>query len=176
MNAPIQAWVLTGVAGAAAGVALVVAVSGLAQSAMVSLPASESIIGEQREPPDPTGRFRAQLDGRSPFYVPSPPPPPPPPAPPPPPPPPPAPPPAPPPPPSTYGGPKVVAVVHDRVLFADKRWVSVGEGKDDDLVVLEASAPWSIRVRWKGIEFDVPLLPRDRLVLPTDKSGPSSEG
>lgn len=175
MKAPPTAWLLVGASGAAVGVAMVLGISGLAQTAMVGLPAEESLVGNDREPPDPTGRFLAQLDGRSPFFVPSPPPPPPPPvvAPPPPPP---VSPPAPPPPPSTYGGPGVIAVVNDQVLFADKRWVPVGEGADDDLVVLEATAPWSIRVRWKGIEFDVPLLARDKVVLPEGVSDPSSAG
>lgn len=176
MKTPLTAWVLIGLAGTAAGAAVVLGLAGIAQTAMVGLAVEESILGEQRETPDPTARFRAQLDGRSPFFVPSPPPPPPPPAPPPAPPPPPPPPPAPPPPPSTYGGPGVIAVVHDRVLFSNKRWLTVGESPDDELVVLEASAPWSIRVRWKGIEFDVPLLPRDKLVLPEGKPEPASAG
>ncbi|MFI4882844.1 MAG: hypothetical protein ACIAQU_09705 [Phycisphaerales bacterium JB064] len=166
MTAPTSAWVLVGLAGAAAGVTLAISAANVAQSAMLSSPAEGSTIGETTEMGDVTATYRAQLDGRSPFFVPGAPPPPPPPPPPVSPPAPPPPPPAPPPPPSSYGGPKVVAVVNEQVLFDNKKWIGVGETEGEDLEVLEASAPWSIRVRWKGIEFDVPLLSRDRVVIP----------
>lgn len=166
MNAPTSAWVLVGLAGTAAGVALAVGAASVVGSAMLAPPADASTIGETTEMGDVTATYRSQLDGRSPFFVPGAPPPPPPPAPPPAPPPPPPPPPAPPPAPSTYAGPKVVAVVNEQVLFDNKKWIGVGESESADLEVLEASAPWSIRVRWKGVEFDVPLLGRDRVVIP----------
>lgn len=167
---------LVGAAGAAAGVAVIIAVAGVAQSAALSLPAIDASDRGGNELGDVTAAYRAQLDGRSPFFVPGAPPPPPPPAPPPAPPPPPAAPPAPPPPPSTYGGPKVVAVVNDRVVFADKRTLVVGENESEDLRVLDSSAPWSIRVLWKGVEFDVPLLGRDRIVIPQSERGSPSAG
>lgn len=176
MSAPTSAWVLVGAAGAAAGVALIVGLGGVARSAALSIPPSVAEGAAERELGDVTARFRKQLDGRSPFFVPGAPPPPPPPPPPPAPPAPPPPPPAPPPAPSSYGGPKVVAVVNGRVLFADKTSLEIGEGDGDDLRVLEAAAPWSIRVLWKGIEFDVPLMGRDRLVLPHGDDGSSRSG
>ncbi|UYV11565.1 MAG: hypothetical protein NCW75_09650 [Phycisphaera sp.] len=176
MIAPRSAWILVGAAGTAAGVALVVGLGGVAQSAMLSLPSDDPIANEATELGDVTAAYRAQLDGRSPFFVPGAPPPPPPPPPPPASPPPPPPPPSPPPAPSSYGGPDVVAVVNGSVLFDDKRMLSVGDGEDDGLQVLEASAPWSIKVLWKGIEFDVPLMDRDRIVIPRDERDSSSAG
>lgn len=176
MNAPTSAWVLVGAAGAAAGVAIVIGLGRLAQSAMLSLPTVDSMVGERTELGDVTAGYRAQLDGRSPFFVPGAPPPPPPPAAPPAPPAPPPPPPAPPPAPSSYGGPGVVAVVNGSVLFADKRMLAIGDDANEELQVLEASAPWSIRVRWKGVEFDVPLLRRDGIVVPGGGQGSPSSG
>ncbi|MEQ8843992.1 MAG: hypothetical protein RIB58_03980 [Phycisphaerales bacterium] len=168
MSAPRSAWILVGAAGAAAGVAMLVSLAGIARSMAQSLPQGSSLVGDTQEMGDVTAGYRAQLDGRSPFFVPGAPPPPPPPAPPPAPPAPPPPPPAPPPPPSSYGGPKVVAVVNDRVLFDNKDWLGIGE-ESGELEVLGASAPWSIRVRWKDVEFDVPLLERDRVVFPPEE-------
>lgn len=168
MSASRSAWVVVGVCGAAAGVTLAVGAVGLVQAIALSTPTDGSDIAAAVPMGDVTARHRAQLDGRSPFFVPGAPPPPPPPSPPPPPPAPPPPPPAPPPPPSSYGGPDVVAVVHDRVLFKDKDWLAVGE-QDGDLEVLESLAPWSIKVKWKGVAFDVPLLTRDEIVIPKDE-------
>lgn len=176
MNAPTTAWVLVGAAGVAASVALIASLGGIAQTATLSLPPAETDVGTGSDLGDVTARHRAQLDGRSPFFVPGAPPPPPPPPPPASPPAPPPPPPAPPPPPSSYGGPKVVAFVNGQVLFEDKTSLAVGEGEADELRVLEASAPWSIRVMWKGIEFDVPLMDRDRTVMPDRGEGSSPTG
>lgn len=176
MSAPTSAWVLVGACGVAAGTAMVLGLGGIARSATLSLPSVESEVASPTELGDVTARYRAQLDGRSPFFVPGAPPPPPPPPPPPAPPPPPTPPPAPPPVPSSYGGPKIVAVVNGRVLFDNKTSLAVGEGSDDELRVLESAAPWSIRVMWQGIEFDVPLMGRDRVVIPNRDDGSSSAG
>ncbi|MEQ9094837.1 MAG: hypothetical protein RIE32_01085 [Phycisphaerales bacterium] len=176
MSAPTSAWVLVGAAGVAASVALIVGLGGIARSATLSLPEADAGVGATNELGDVTARYRAQLDGRSPFFVPGAPPPPLPPPPPPPPPAPPPPPPSPPPAPSTYGGPKVVAFVNGQVLFDDKTILAVGEGNDDNLRVLEASAPWSIRVMWRGIEFDVPLMGRDRVVIPNRDDRSSADG
>ena len=59
-------------------------------------------------------------------------------------------------------------MVNGRVLFEDQDWLAVGEA-EGDLEVLESLAPWSIRVRWKGVEFDVPLFERDQTVIPRDE-------
>lgn len=167
MSASRSTWLLVGVCGAAASVTLAVGAIALVRAVTLSTPSDGSDIAAASPMGDVTGRHRAQLDGRSPFFVPGAPPPPPPPAPPPPPPAPPPPPPAPPPPPSSYGGPEVVAVALDRVLFKGRDWLVVGE-EDGELEVLESLAPWAIKVRWKGVEFDVPLLTRDRVVMPKD--------
>lgn len=66
--------------------------------------------------------------------------------------------------------------MNGQVLFDNKTSLAVGEGEADELRVLEASAPWSIRVMWKGIEFDVPLMARDRVVIPNRGEGSSPTG
>jgi hypothetical protein len=66
--------------------------------------------------------------------------------------------------------------VNDTVLFDNKSMLAVGDTSNDDLRVLESSAPWSIRVLWKGIEFDVPLMQRDRIVLPPSEPGSPAGG
>lgn len=68
----------------------------------------------------------------------------------------------PPPPPSTYGGPSVVAMLSDVVWFSNGRKLKVGE-KHDDLEVVALAPPWSSRLKWKGVEFDVGFFERSRL-------------
>ena len=79
MSARRSAWVLVGVAGAAASVALAYSVVGMAQAVLLSPPSDGSDSAAAPEMGDVTARHRAQLDGRSPFFVPGAPPPPPPP-------------------------------------------------------------------------------------------------
>jgi len=71
--------------------------------------------------------------------------------------------------PSRYGGPDVIAVVFDQVWFKDGKKIRVGE-TDGDIEVLEnSSAPWSVRLRWKGIEFDVEIFERTATKLLGDE-------
>lgn len=101
-------------------------------------------------------RHEASAVGRSMFYIPFAPPPPPPP------PPPPAPPrssPPPPPPPSRYDGPPIVAMLGNGVWFESGEIAGVGE-EVDGVLVISLSPPWSARLEWKGVEFDVPLFDR----------------
>jgi len=56
-------------------------------------------------------------------------------------------------------------------MFDGQAWfegdLRLGEGEEfDELEVLRLSPPWSVRVRWKGVEFDVDLFARDRVVQP----------
>lgn len=69
-----------------------------------------------------------------------------------------------------------MGVINDTVLFDNKSMLSVGDTSNEELQVLEATAPWSIRVLWKGIEFDVPLMERDRIVLPRSEQGSRAGG
>lgn len=68
----------------------------------------------------------------------------------------------PPPPPSSYGGPSIVAMLSDVVWFSNGRKLKVGE-KHDDLEVVALSPPWTSRLKWKGVEFDVGFFERSRL-------------
>lgn len=114
--------------------------------------------------------FEAQIQGRSLFFTPAPPTPkrapqpdPGPPAPPP-----------PPPPPSSYGGPEIIALVNDSAWFANGKRLKASE-KDDDIQLVSVSAPWSAKIAYKGVEFDVDLFKRDSTVhRPAGSSGWSS--
>jgi hypothetical protein len=83
--------------------------------------------------------------------------------------------PKPPPPPSVptrYGGPSIQAVVNGSVWFSDGKKVLVGEstGTGSSMVtVIAAETPWAIRLKWEGVEFDVPLFERDGVIYPTKK-------
>lgn len=130
--------------------------------------------GEQRLASftDSIKRDTAQIEGRSLFFIPPaprPPPPPPPPqrddGPPP-----------PPPPPSSYGGPAIIGVVVDTVWFADGKKLKVGDESGDLKIVSIGEAPYTARIAWKGVEFDVPFLPRQTIVRePARSEAPAPE-
>ena len=94
----------------------------------------------------------AQIDGRSMFFIPA----------------------APPPPPraaaveddkparapTRYDGPAIIAMINGAVWFADGRRLEVGGEADASLRVLSQNGPWSAKVVWQGVEFDVPLFER----------------
>lgn len=68
--------------------------------------------------------------------------------------------PGPPPPPSTYGGPGIAYVWDDRVTFDnDMTLIAGGEG-GSGVEVISTNLPWSVKVRWREIEFDVQLFER----------------
>jgi hypothetical protein len=101
------------------------------------------------------------VDGRSLFFVPSPPPPP-------------RPPdpspvierdPGPPPPPSRYGGPSIIAMMNDTVWFEDGNRLRAGES-NGTVRLVRMDPPWGARVEWRGVEFDVGLFERDKVVMP----------
>lgn len=77
--------------------------------------------------------------------------------------------------PTRYGGPSIQAVVNGSVWFSDGKKVAVGEstGTGSSMVtVLAAETPWAIRLKWDGVEFDVPLFERDGVIYPTKKAEP----
>lgn len=103
-------------------------------------------------------RFVATVDGRSPFFVP------------------PAPiveePPAvvveeeddgtdrPPPTPTRYGGPDITAAMNGRI-WLDDTTVRIGEEAKGVRLVHMDNTPWSVRVEWRGAEFDVDIFSRN---------------
>jgi hypothetical protein len=73
-------------------------------------------------------------------------------------------PPPPPPPPSKYGGPAIMGMYGGSVWFENGTWVKPGETSAAGVKVVRLDAPWSARLEWKGVEFDVPLFERDTIV------------
>lgn len=65
-----------------------------------------------------------------------------------------------PPPPARYEGPRIIAMVHDRVWFEDGRRLVVGGEADNGLRVVATLAPWSAKIEWRGVEFDVDFIRR----------------
>jgi hypothetical protein len=151
------------VAAAGAVVALGWGAARLGSAAITAGAAAGDVASPDARGPD-LAMAQARIDGRSLLFIPSAPPPPPPPRvaeadrPPP------APPP-PPPPPSRYGGPQVVALINDTVWFAGGEKVAAGES-GAGVRVIAVNAPWSARVEWSGVEFDVDLFARDQVVYP----------
>ncbi len=144
-----------------AGVVVGAQAIGVARTMLTpSVDASRQLADQKQRIDAFSGRLDGQLDqlmGRSMYFLPPKPPPerkPPPPAPP-------APPkkdPGPPPPPSRYGGPKIIAMMGDTVWFEGAR-VSVGE-EHDGAKVISTAPPWSAKIEWKEVEFDVELFAR----------------
>ena len=71
--------------------------------------------------------------------------------------------------PSRYGGPSIVAMVNGAVLFSDGQRVKLGES-GRGVKIVSMSPPWSARIEWEGVEFDVDLFQRDSTVLRTSHS------
>lgn len=74
-----------------------------------------------------------------------------------------------PPTPTTYGGPGVIAFINGTVWFDNGAQLSTGEERDG-VSVVGMSPPWDARLRWRGVEFTVPLFEKDRLVAPKSKT------
>jgi hypothetical protein len=76
-----------------------------------------------------------------------------------------------PPPPSRYGGPKIAFVWDDPVTFENDMTLAVGGDGESGVEVLSTNLPWSVKLRWRAVEFDVQLFERttsDFLVRPED--------
>ncbi len=56
-----------------------------------------------------------------------------------------------------YSGPDPIAVINDTVWFSDSTSVAVGKERGGIRVVSVARAPWSVRLKWRNVEFDVPI-------------------
>ncbi len=188
MSALIQVWNVLGVPGRVAaglcvgGVALLApGVVGVAKSALEPAPTAivdAADLKQRREKYEATlAGWSKQIDGRTLFFRPAKPPPPP------------EPPapepenkePPPPPPPATYGGPAVVAIVNGEVWFNDGTKRKVGAAAEGGLVVIAIQeVPWSVKVKWNEVEFDVPMFARDTTVIPPpekkEEEGAKGEG
>ncbi|MEO1130199.1 MAG: hypothetical protein AAFX05_10910 [Planctomycetota bacterium] len=66
----------------------------------------------------------------------------------------------PPPKPTRYAGPDVVAVVNGQIWFDNDRVLNVGDEGGGVRVVSAENAPWTVRVEWREVEFDVELFER----------------
>jgi len=77
-----------------------------------------------------------------------------------------------PPSPATYGGPAIIGMVNDTVWFDNGVKLSAGGEKKGDLEVVRTGAPWEATLRWRGVEFAVPLFDRDKVVRVPEGRGP----
>lgn len=66
--------------------------------------------------------------------------------------------------PSRYGGPAIVGMMFDSVWFSNEMRLQVGES-GSGVRVISMDAPWSARLEWRDVEFDVPFMERDQVVL-----------
>jgi hypothetical protein len=162
------AWRTLGAPGAVAlAAALLACIAAVAQAPGLASAIASKAPPAAEEAADDTKRieaFRAGVDahvkqfaGRSMFFVPPAPPPPPP-------------PPEPvddtpveDPPPSSYGGPAIVAMVGDTVWLADGTRLALASSAASDIDVVSINPPWGARLKWRGVEFDVPLFDRTTL-------------
>ncbi len=67
--------------------------------------------------------------------------------------------------PTSYGGPKIIAMVGDQVWFDDDTRLRTGE-ESGSLAVVSVRAPWSARLRWRGEEFTETLFDRRDSAIP----------
>lgn len=68
-----------------------------------------------------------------------------------------------PPKPTRYGGPAITAMVNNQVWFNDGQRVPLGQS-GRGVKVVSMNAPWSARIEWQGVEFEVDLFQRDQVV------------
>lgn len=83
-------------------------------------------------------------------------------------------PPPPPPPITKYEGPSIIGVAAGYVWFSDGKKMRIGGETENNMRVVSLyDAPWTARIEWKGVEFDVPFVPRDSVVKSgADKNKP----
>ena len=77
--------------------------------------------------------------------------------------------------PTVYGGPSLTAMMLDSAWFSDgSRLVAGGPGKRD-LRVISLNPPWDVQVEWKGVEFNVPLFDKNKVVFKDDATVKSTD-
>jgi hypothetical protein len=62
--------------------------------------------------------------------------------------------------PTRYAGPDVIAVINGTVWFGNDRRIAVGDEEDGIKVVSVSDSPWSVKLEWRGVEFDVQVFER----------------
>jgi hypothetical protein len=63
----------------------------------------------------------------------------------------------------------------DSAWFSDgSRLVAGGPGKGD-LRVISLNPPWDVKVEWKGVEFNVPLFDKNKVVFKDDATVKSTD-
>lgn len=69
--------------------------------------------------------------------------------------------------PTRYAGPDVIAVINGTVWFGNDRRIPVGEEEDGIKVMSVADSPWSVKLEWRGVQFDVQVFERttDRFLV-----------
>jgi len=59
--------------------------------------------------------------------------------------------------PARYSGPDPIAVINNTVWFSDSTQIAVGKERGGIRVVSVDRAPWTVRLKWRNVEFDVPI-------------------
>jgi hypothetical protein len=62
-----------------------------------------------------------------------------------------------------YEGPSISMFVNGTAYFSDGQKVSAAEPDSKTLHFVRADPPWSVRVKWNGTEFDVPIFEKTQL-------------
>ncbi len=79
--------------------------------------------------------------------------------------------------PSRYAGPGIIAMINGTVWFDDGKRLTIGADPVGSLKVIDINAPWSARLEWEGVEFEVPLFERTTpRFLVHDDTGQSAGG
>lgn len=76
--------------------------------------------------------------------------------------------------PSRYGGPTIIAMINDTVWFDDGKRLKVGAAADGDIKVVRLRAPWEADIEYRGVEFAVPFIERDKVVIAQAKPAAAS--
>jgi outer membrane biosynthesis protein TonB len=76
--------------------------------------------------------------------------------------------------PSRYGGPSIIGLINESVIFNDGKTIRVGQS-DGALSVIALNAPWGAKVKWQGGEFDVSLFEKDGMVIPPPGKPPEAK-
>ena len=160
MNTTINGYAM-GALGAVGVTAVLIAMKAPSLMQAVTVPAASATeqlatLGDREAFDERMGQDKAQFEGRSVFFRPPPPPPPPP------------PPverpverePEPPRKPTSYGGPKIIGMMDDRIWFANGQTLAVGGDEERGIRVVAWNPPWSATIEWEEVEFEVGLFER----------------
>lgn len=77
--------------------------------------------------------------------------------------------------PTVYGGPSLTAMMLDSAWFSDGSRLAAGGSAKGELRVISLNPPWDATVEWKGVEFNVPLFDKNKVVFKNDATVKSNE-